>query len=175
MDNDKPMSKRITGLTNCHNSEPGSSRPAHTVTLKGIEGKIAKAEYAVFGPTLTVCVLTLENGFKITGESACASPENFDKDEGEDIAYKKAREKVWMLEGYLLKETLYEENLMAYAKGAAGKIGSMQTHPATSSAVSYGGALAAGALAAMKNELLASASHTKKPKTIWPTGLGEKE
>lgn len=57
---------------------------------------------------LTLCVLVLRNGFTVTGESACASPENFDAKIGRDIARKNAREKIWMLEGYLLKQRLYE-------------------------------------------------------------------
>lgn len=56
--------------------------------------------------TLTFCILTLENGFTVTGESACASPENFDAEIGRKIAYENAREKIWLLEGYLLKEKL---------------------------------------------------------------------
>ena len=56
--------------------------------------------------TLTFCILTLENGFTVTGESACASPENFDAEIGKKIAYDNAREKIWSLEGYLLKEKL---------------------------------------------------------------------
>lgn len=57
---------------------------------------------------LTFCVLVLKNGFTVTGESACASPENFDAQIGCDIAYKNAREKIWLLEGYLLKEILFQ-------------------------------------------------------------------
>ncbi|MEG6544801.1 Gp49 family protein [Acinetobacter bereziniae] len=56
--------------------------------------------------TLTFCILTLENGFTVTGESACASPENFDAEIGKKIAYENARNKIWQLEGYLLKEKL---------------------------------------------------------------------
>ena len=59
-------------------------------------------------PCLTICILTLENGFTVTGESACASPENFDKLLGQKIAYENARNKIWQLEGYLLKEKLYQ-------------------------------------------------------------------
>jgi hypothetical protein len=55
---------------------------------------------------LTFCVLVLRNGFTVTGESACASPENFDPQIGRDIAKKNAREKIWLLEGYLLKQRL---------------------------------------------------------------------
>lgn len=57
--------------------------------------------------TLTFCVLILKNGFTVTGESACASHENFDAEIGKKIAYENARNKVWMLEGYLLKEKLH--------------------------------------------------------------------
>lgn len=56
---------------------------------------------------LTFCVLVLRNGFTVTGESACASPENFDPEIGRDIARRNAREKIWMLEGYLLREQLH--------------------------------------------------------------------
>jgi hypothetical protein len=56
---------------------------------------------------LTFCVLVLANGFTVTGESACASPENFDAELGRKIARKNAVDKVWMLEGYLLKEKLW--------------------------------------------------------------------
>lgn len=57
---------------------------------------------------LTFCVLELRNGFTVTGESACASSENFDPQIGRDIARKNAREKIWPLEGYLLKDRLYQ-------------------------------------------------------------------
>lgn len=58
---------------------------------------------------LTFCVLVLENGFTVTGESACASPENFNEEIGRKIAYENAIDKVWLLEGYLLKQTLHEQ------------------------------------------------------------------
>ena len=56
---------------------------------------------------LTFCVLVLKNGFTVTGESACVSHENFDAEIGKKIAYENARNKIWMLEGYLLKERLF--------------------------------------------------------------------
>lgn len=55
---------------------------------------------------LTFCVLVLRNGFTVTGESACASPENFDAETGRKIARENAVNKIWMLEGYLLKARL---------------------------------------------------------------------
>ena len=58
---------------------------------------------------LTFCVLVLKNGFTVTGESACASPENFDAEIGRKVARDNAISKVWMLEGYLLKQQLHEQ------------------------------------------------------------------
>lgn len=58
---------------------------------------------------LTFCVLVLANGFTVTGESACASPENFDEEIGRKVARDNAVNKIWMLEGYLLKQKLSEE------------------------------------------------------------------
>lgn len=55
---------------------------------------------------LTFCVLVLKNGFTVTGESACASPENFDAEIGRKIARDNARNKIWLLEGYLLRDKL---------------------------------------------------------------------
>ncbi len=55
---------------------------------------------------LTICVLVLANGFTVTGESACASPENFDAFIGQQIAYANAVNKIWPLMGYELKERL---------------------------------------------------------------------
>lgn len=58
---------------------------------------------------LTFCVLVLRNSFTVTGESACASPENFDPEIGRKIARENAVNKIWMLEGYLLKQRLSEK------------------------------------------------------------------
>ena len=55
---------------------------------------------------LTFCVLVLRNGFTVTGESACASPENFNPEIGRRIARENAVSKVWPLLGYALKEKL---------------------------------------------------------------------
>jgi hypothetical protein len=57
---------------------------------------------------LTFCVLVLKNGFTVTGESACASPENFDAELGRKIARQNAVNKIWPLMGYALKQKLHE-------------------------------------------------------------------
>jgi hypothetical protein len=58
---------------------------------------------------LTFCVLVLRNGFTVTGESACASPENFDAEIGRKIARENAKQKIWPLMGYALKNKLMEQ------------------------------------------------------------------
>ena len=52
---------------------------------------------------LTFCVLVLKNGFTVTGESACASRENFDAELGRKIARQNAVQKIWPLMGYELR------------------------------------------------------------------------
>lgn len=59
---------------------------------------------------LTFCVLVLRNGFTVTGESACASPENFDAELGRKIARQNAVNKIWPLMGYALKQQIHETN-----------------------------------------------------------------
>lgn len=55
---------------------------------------------------LTFCVIELRNGFTVTGESACASPENFNAEIGRKIARQNAVQKVWPLMGYELRSKL---------------------------------------------------------------------
>lgn len=80
---------------------------APRLTPESIDAVIVGEQYHVFpNTTLTVCALTLKNGYIVTGESAAASPENFDRDIGKKIARNNAREKIWALEGYLLRTKL---------------------------------------------------------------------
>ena len=85
---------------------------APRLTPDAIDAAIAGEQYHVFpGTTLTVCCLTLRNGFTVTGQSAAASPANFDQGIGRKIARSDARDKIWQLEGYLLRERLNEAAL----------------------------------------------------------------
>ena len=87
--------------------EKGLTAPR--ITPDRIDEVIAKEDYHVFEDSqLTVCCLTLQNGFTVTGESACASPENFNAEIGKKIAKENARNKIWALEGYALKQRLHE-------------------------------------------------------------------
>ena len=102
---------------------------APRVTPSDIEANIASAHYFIasdaiqqentvhehdggwlLGGTqlLTICILQLRNGFTVTGESACASRENFDAELGRKIARQAAINKVWPLMGYAPKQRLHE-------------------------------------------------------------------
>lgn len=83
---------RLGALTN--GAYVGRERP--------VEGN---ADLAPLG-LLTFCVLVLRNGFTVTGESACASPENFDAEVGRKIARQNAVSRIWPLMGYELRSRL---------------------------------------------------------------------
>lgn len=59
--------------------------------------------------TVTICAITLKNGFTVVGESACIDPDNFNHSIGEQVAYNNAFEKIWQLEGYRIKSQLAEK------------------------------------------------------------------
>ena len=87
--------------------EKGLTAPRITHTR--IDEVVVSEDFHVFSDSqLTICCLTLENGFTVTGESACASPENFNAELGRKIAKNNAKNKIWALEGYVLKQKLYE-------------------------------------------------------------------
>lgn len=77
---------------------------------QGIAGRCYREVSALHSPgqleLLTFCVLVLRNGFTVTGESACASPENFDAEIGRNIARQNAVQKIWPLMGYELRSKL---------------------------------------------------------------------
>jgi hypothetical protein len=81
--------------------------PAPKVTAEYMKSRIKGQTFFRPTGTLTVCVIELDSGFTVTGESACASPENYRQDIGEKIAYDNAFEKLWPLFGFALKEELY--------------------------------------------------------------------
>lgn len=91
---------------------------APRLTPADIDAAIVGEQYHIFSDTtLTVCCLRLRNGFTVTGESASASPENFNEELGRKIARANARNKIWALEGYLLRDRLSETAQMPQKSG----------------------------------------------------------
>ena len=112
MSNDKEIEAKIVakGLT------------APRITPTDIDNLIVSKAFHVFPDScMTVCCLTLQNGFNTTGFSACASPENFNKEIGEEIAFGNAKREIWALAGYLLKQNLFESK-------DVGSVGNMTTN-----------------------------------------------
>jgi len=68
---------------------------------------------------LTFCILALRNGFTVTGESACASPENFDPEIGRKVARQAARDKLWPLLGFRLRDQLHARERLVAMPGVA--------------------------------------------------------
>ena len=85
-------------------------KTAPRLTPDHIDSAIKHEQYYAFpGTTMTVCALTLNNGYIVIGESAAASLDNFDEAIGRKIARDNARNKIWALEGYLLRDRLYHQ------------------------------------------------------------------
>lgn len=80
----------------------------NSVTSEQLDQLIANSEVQYFRAfeTTTVCVVKLTNGFTVMGYSACVDPANFDAKIGEEIALGQIKEKLWELEGYVLKSKL---------------------------------------------------------------------
>ena len=82
------------------------------VTTDLIDSKIKGiTTYRLPDTTITVAVITMENGWMQEGFSACADPANFDEQIGKEMAINNAYDKIWPLEGYLLKERLFRDGL----------------------------------------------------------------
>lgn len=97
----------------------GRGLTAPHVTQEHVDNQIVGEDYHQFpGTTVTVCLLTLKNGFTVTGESACADPANFDPELGRKIARTRARDRIFALEGYLLRDEIARGEVTAGETGA---------------------------------------------------------
>ena len=88
--------------------DKGLTAPRLTPQL--IDDTISFTQYfRVDNTTVTICAMVLKNGFTVVGESAAVSMANFDEELGKKIARDNARDKIWALEGYLLKDKLCKQ------------------------------------------------------------------
>lgn len=85
------------------------------VTLDMINAKIAKIDFVdrPCDTTLTLCIITLDNGFSVRGESACVDPNEYNRDTGRLYAESAARSQLWLPMGFLLAEDRHRERQMA--------------------------------------------------------------
>jgi hypothetical protein len=90
-----------------------AQKTKNRVTVDSMESKIATADY--WSPPgcshMTVCALTTKAGFTLIGKSAPADPDNFNAELGAKLAREDAMRQLWRLEGYLLRNRLYESRM----------------------------------------------------------------
>lgn len=103
---------------------------APTVTMQDVHDSIKEEQYFYDG-LLTICRLTMQNGTKVTGESACASPARYNKEDGEKYAKEDALREIWPRLGYVLKEKLYLIDLASKPWGKITEVGEPITYVGT--------------------------------------------
>lgn len=82
------------------------TKTAPRVTEASIKDHIEKVDYLYYN-LLTICIITMYNGFMVHGVSAAASPENHDVEVGKRYAFENAFRQLWQLEGYALRTKLH--------------------------------------------------------------------
>jgi hypothetical protein len=81
------------------------------LTAASVEKLVASENYYLIpGSTVMVCTLTLVNGFVVTGESVCIDPAQYEADVGRAIARDRAKDKIWALEGYALRDRAWQKS-----------------------------------------------------------------
>jgi hypothetical protein len=66
----------------------------------------SQVESVKMGQKTTVVHLTLPNGFELIETAACVDPASYDHEVGVKIALERIKDKIWLLEGYLLQERM---------------------------------------------------------------------
>lgn len=87
------------------------------ITAESIEEKIINVQY-IFpeNTTLTICIITVNGGFSVRGESSCIDPRNFDPEKGKTFSYKDAFGKLFGLEAYHFMARQHEAKMAAAAQ-----------------------------------------------------------
>lgn len=84
------------------------------LTQKDLEEQISKVEYQRFGETGILAVITLVNGYTVTGKSGCIDPAIFDEEIGKKVAYDNAFNQLWEILGYEVKQKWYEATQLSW-------------------------------------------------------------
>jgi hypothetical protein len=81
----------------------------NTITNDHIESIIANEHYDYKQDLgMTLCFLTLKNGFIVHGEAHILVYEWYDEKISKERARNNAKDKIWVLEAYLLKQREYD-------------------------------------------------------------------
>lgn len=80
------------------------------------EKAIAHIEYGRLGAVTTLCLIQMDNGHEVVGQSHCANPASFDEEIGRVEALKVAMGKVEELIAFRLKEARSVSGIKAMAK-----------------------------------------------------------
>jgi hypothetical protein len=112
--------------------EPIATPKTFSVTLDDVNAEIVSEHYINAGeaihasdlqagrPTqvlpqslalLTICILTLRNGFTVTGKSACVDPALYNREKGQELARKQAVEHIWPFLGFRLADRLNQDRV----------------------------------------------------------------
>jgi len=70
----------------------------------------AETQEVVFWNKEVVVSYKIYNGFVILGRGACVDPANFDIEIGRKVARRDVENQLWLLEGYLLQNSLFEQS-----------------------------------------------------------------
>lgn len=71
--------------------------PGDKVTKEQMEARVASIDFFHLGETVTICSITLDNGYSVRGESACVDPANYNQAIGEQLAQDHAFNQLWPL------------------------------------------------------------------------------
>lgn len=91
-----------------------AASPAGRVTPDYMKSRITDTKFTRLTDTVTHCRITLDNGYGVSGESACVNVENYNQAIGEKISFDNAFRQLWPLFGFLLAE----KNKLSNAKAA---------------------------------------------------------
>lgn len=87
------------------------SRGSMPITREQIEARIETVEYVAARDKLTLCSVTLDNGFIVSGEASCIDPAEFNSSVSQRMAYEDAVDKLWTYLGFMAREDAHRDQL----------------------------------------------------------------
>ena len=89
------------------------NKMGRAVTEKQVLEKIANIEVKtvdLVGKKHTLVAVKLANGFTIVETATCVDSANYSEEIGKGVCMERIKNKIWLLEGYLLQEDLYTKD-----------------------------------------------------------------